>query len=255
MDTLVCKTKDDVLKAIKSNRKFVLAPTLTQLVLRDGMLYCAFSELLSLLLMYIFRFEGIGDSGACALSDSLKSNSTLTTLSLTSNSIGDSGALALIYSLKLNTTLTTLYLRYTSISKPLMTQIDGKLAKNKGLFPLLHFLCSCSQPADPNSTKRHEITTSRKNMDVDSKQEFLEQQILKECKIKDFEIISKLGGGRNGMVVSVKCTHKQHPNPDKLYALKTVFNYLGATTKPLLRAFASEYTRLSTLKPHKNIIR
>ena len=93
-------------------------------------------------------------------------------------------------------------------------------------------------------------------MDVDNKKsDSLEQLILKECGIKDFEIISKLGGGCNGMVVSVKCTHKKHPDPNKLYALKTVFNYLGATTKPLLRAFESEYTRLSSLKPHKNIIR
>ncbi|KAG0010688.1 hypothetical protein BGZ81_002607, partial [Podila clonocystis] len=59
--------------------------------------------------------NSIGDNGAQALSEALKSNSALITLDLWSNSIGDSGAQALSEALKINSTLTTLNLQDNSI--------------------------------------------------------------------------------------------------------------------------------------------
>ncbi|KAG9060730.1 hypothetical protein KI688_008941 [Linnemannia hyalina] len=50
--------------------------------------------------------NSIGDNGAQALSEALKTNSTLTTLNLLRNSIGDNGAQALSEALKTNSTLT-----------------------------------------------------------------------------------------------------------------------------------------------------
>ncbi|KAK3827008.1 MAG: hypothetical protein J3R72DRAFT_426292 [Linnemannia gamsii] len=50
----------------------------------------------------------IGDNGVKALAEALEANSTLTTLNLMSNSIGDDGAKALAEALKTNSTLTTL---------------------------------------------------------------------------------------------------------------------------------------------------
>ncbi|KAF9370470.1 hypothetical protein CPB97_002715, partial [Podila verticillata] len=53
----------------------------------------------------------IGDYGAQAMSEALKTNSTLTSLDLTGNSIRDYGALALSTALKTNSTLATLDIR------------------------------------------------------------------------------------------------------------------------------------------------
>jgi len=52
----------------------------------------------------------IGDEGAIMISESLKTNTTLTTLDLGVNNIGDEGAIMISESLKINTTLTTLRL-------------------------------------------------------------------------------------------------------------------------------------------------
>ncbi|KAG0009535.1 hypothetical protein BGZ81_003334, partial [Podila clonocystis] len=59
--------------------------------------------------------NSIGDNGAVALFEALKINSTLTTLNMNDNSIGDNGAVALSEALKTNSTLTTLNLRDNSI--------------------------------------------------------------------------------------------------------------------------------------------
>ncbi|KAF9990533.1 hypothetical protein BGZ75_001406 [Mortierella antarctica] len=55
--------------------------------------------------------NSIGDDGAKALGEALKTNSTLTTLDLNNNSIGDDGAKMLGEALKTNSTLVTLDLR------------------------------------------------------------------------------------------------------------------------------------------------
>ncbi|KAG0025896.1 hypothetical protein BGZ82_009786 [Podila clonocystis] len=59
--------------------------------------------------------NSIGDNGAQSLAEALKNNSTLTTLDLWRNSIGDNGALALAELLERNSSLTTLSLGYNSI--------------------------------------------------------------------------------------------------------------------------------------------
>ncbi|KAF9309640.1 hypothetical protein BG006_005038, partial [Podila minutissima] len=59
--------------------------------------------------------NAIGNNGAQALSEAVKTNPTLTTLSLVNNLLGDSGAPALSGALKINSTLTTLELQSNSI--------------------------------------------------------------------------------------------------------------------------------------------
>jgi len=57
--------------------------------------------------------NSVGDNGALALSEALKTNSTPTTLNLMRNWIGDNGAQGLSEALKMtNSTLTTLNLRH-----------------------------------------------------------------------------------------------------------------------------------------------
>ena len=83
--------------------------------------------------------NSIGDAGVFALSNSLKSNSTLRYLDLSFTLISDLGTLSLSDSLKSNSTLTTLCLDTTK-SKGLQSQITDELAKNKGLFSLYSLL-------------------------------------------------------------------------------------------------------------------
>ncbi|KAF9391584.1 ATP-binding cassette, sub-B (MDR TAP), member 4 [Podila verticillata] len=61
------------------------------------------------------KSNSIGDDGAQALAEALKTNNTLTALYLGDNSIGDDGAQVLAEALKTNLTLTTLYLEDNSI--------------------------------------------------------------------------------------------------------------------------------------------
>ncbi|KAI8596729.1 hypothetical protein EDD21DRAFT_419388, partial [Dissophora ornata] len=87
--------------------------------------------------------------GALALSEALKTNTTLTTLSLQDNSIEKEGALALSEALKTNTTLTTLDLRNNSIES------EGALAltnvsKTSGFIVVSSCsgkICSCTGAA------------------------------------------------------------------------------------------------------------
>ncbi len=56
----------------------------------------------------LFLQNQVGEAGAAALSEALKINATLTELNLGDNQIGDAGAAALSEALKSNATLTTL---------------------------------------------------------------------------------------------------------------------------------------------------
>ncbi|KAI8604942.1 hypothetical protein EDD21DRAFT_411569 [Dissophora ornata] len=69
----------------------------------------------------------IGNEGTLALSEALNTNTTLTTLDLGYNLIGNEGALALSEALKTNTALTTLNLRDNSIGN------EGALALSEAL--------------------------------------------------------------------------------------------------------------------------
>jgi len=56
-----------------------------------------------------------------------------------------------------------------------------------------------------------------------------------------------------GMVVRVKCTKAGHPQPDKEYALKVVFNF-GATTYSAVRnLYTAEFEAVSSIPRHRNI--
>ena len=59
--------------------------------------------------------NSIGDAGAQALAEALKTNGTLMELNLHNISIGDAGARALAEALKTNNALTTLWLHNNSI--------------------------------------------------------------------------------------------------------------------------------------------
>merc|ERR1712110_1160271 len=59
--------------------------------------------------------NSIGDAGAAAIAEALKTNTVVTTLFLGVNRIGDAGAAAIAEALKTNTAVTTLYLSGNSI--------------------------------------------------------------------------------------------------------------------------------------------
>ena len=107
----------EILAAIKSKKKIVLAPQITVLerlnlsgksIGEGASVLSDFLKSNSTITTLNLRCTKIGDEGACALSDSLKSNSTLTTLDLRSNSIGDLGVRSLSDALTSNSSLTHL---------------------------------------------------------------------------------------------------------------------------------------------------
>jgi len=69
----------------------------------------------------------IGYEGAEAISESLKVNTSLTSLNLLDNPIGDSGGKFFRESLKFNTTLTTLNLPHKNISIEILQAIKKLL--------------------------------------------------------------------------------------------------------------------------------
>ncbi|KAF9284564.1 hypothetical protein BGZ68_004599 [Mortierella alpina] len=70
--------------------------------------------------------NSIGDNGAQALAEALKTNSTLTTLNLAGNSIGDYEAQAQSEALKTNSTLTTLHLTGNSMAGSTISDHGGQ---------------------------------------------------------------------------------------------------------------------------------
>ena len=75
----------------------------------------------------VLTSNNIGDDGATALAEALKSNTALATLYLYFNNIGVTGAIALAEVLKNNTALTTLYLTSNNIGD------DGAIALAEAL--------------------------------------------------------------------------------------------------------------------------
>jgi hypothetical protein len=64
----------------------------------------------------IFNRQEIGDAGALEIADFLKSDMTLATLNLKSNSIGTKGGIAIAQALQLNDGLTKLDLSYNKVN-------------------------------------------------------------------------------------------------------------------------------------------
>ena len=78
--------------------------------------------------------NGIGDEGTAALSDALKTNSTLETLELWTNKIGAAGAQSLADMLQVNRALNSVDLRYNSIPDEGKQQLrDAVKGKNTTL--------------------------------------------------------------------------------------------------------------------------
>eukprot|EP00937_MAST-01D_sp_MAST-1D-sp2_P004366 g4366.t1 len=75
----------------------------------------------------------VGDSGAIALAEALKTNTTLQQLCLNNTSVGDGGAIALGEALKTNTTLQGLSLSYTSVGDGGATALGEALKTNTTL--------------------------------------------------------------------------------------------------------------------------
>lgn len=83
---------------------------------------------------------------------------------------------------------------------------------------------------------------------------FLEYQVLTCCGSKDFELTRCVAAGQNGIVFAARCLRKGMPKPNKLFALKLVFNF-GLSTAATRNTFENEFNVLSRLPPHNNITR
>lgn len=74
-------------------------------------------------------------------------------------------------------------------------------------------------------------------------------------RVDDFEVLRWLGGGSNGGVVLVRCVKVGHPFPEKLYALKMVYNLFGLNTNAVISQYEAEFLLLARLAPHRRIVR
>ena len=79
-------------------------------------------------------------------------------------------------------------------------------------------------------------------------------QVLTCCGSKDFELTRCVAAGQNGIVFAARCLRKGMPKPNKLFALKLVFNF-GLSTAATRNTFENEFNVLSRLPPHNNITR
>ena len=86
-------------------------------------------------------------------------------------------------------------------------------------------------------------------MDID------ELKILSSSKATEFEIQHVVGMGQNGLVVAAKCTRPHLPDPNKLYAVKLLFNFTHEYTSVIRNTYENEWLILSRLLPHENIVR
>jgi hypothetical protein len=85
---------------------------------------------------------------------------------------------------------------------------------------------------------------------------YLEYQVLTCCGSKDFELTHCVApaAGQNGIVFAARCLRKGLPRPQKLFALKLIFNF-GLSTAATRNTFENEFNVLSRLPPHTNITR
>ena len=79
--------------------------------------------------------------------------------------------------------------------------------------------------------------------------------MLSLCRATDFDILSVTGKGQNGLVVSARCTKEGLPDPNKLYAIKLLYNFTHEYTSVVRNAYENEWLVLSRLLPHPNVVR
>ena len=82
------------------------------------------------------RGNNIGDEGAKAIAEALKGNTSLTSINLSNNNIGDEGAKAIADALKFNTSLTTIDLDNNNLGdegKKAVAEINNYIERNKAI--------------------------------------------------------------------------------------------------------------------------
>ena len=95
------------------------------------------STITSVELSGLFLHENnIGSSGAKALAETLRQNSTITSVSLVGNNIGDEGAIALAETLRQNSTITDVDLRSNNIGDEGVTALAKALRQNSTIIDL-----------------------------------------------------------------------------------------------------------------------
>lgn len=85
--------------------------------------------------------------------------------------------------------------------------------------------------------------------------ELLEHRVLSSAGANDFVVQSLLGVGQSGMVVAARCSCDGLPRPDKLYAVKLLFNFTHEYSSVISNSYENEWLLLSRLLPHNHIIR
>lgn len=83
----------------------------------------------------------------------------------------------------------------------------------------------------------------------------VELSAISSSRASDYEIQHVIGSGQNGLVVAARCRREGLPNPNKLYALKLLFNFTHEYTSVVRNAYENEWLVLSRLLPHENIVR
>lgn len=87
------------------------------------------------------------------------------------------------------------------------------------------------------------------------KMDVAELTALGTSKASDYEIEEEVGSGQNGLVVAARCHREGVPDPEKLYAVKLLFNFTHEYTSVVRNAFENEWLILSRLLPHENVVR
>ena len=85
--------------------------------------------------------------------------------------------------------------------------------------------------------------------------EVVELNILNVARASDFVIQHVIGSGQNGIVVAAKCTRKGLTDPNKLYAVKLLFNFTHEYSSVIRNTYENEWLILSRLLPHDNMVR
>lgn len=85
--------------------------------------------------------------------------------------------------------------------------------------------------------------------------EVVELNVLNAAKCEDFLIKEVIGSGCSGLVVAARCTRKGIPDPNKIYAVKLLYNFCHEESSVVRNAFENEWLVLSRTLPHPNVIR
>lgn len=91
--------------------------------------------------------------------------------------------------------------------------------------------------------------------EFEKKMDVVELNILSSSRATDYEICEVIGVGQNGVVVSARCKSRGLPRPQKLYAVKLLFNFTHEYSTLIRNAYENEWLVLSRLLPHQGIVR